>query len=114
MQAVTITQITPNELEALIENSITKVLSIKDTLKTDDSNQWLDLNELVEYDPEKRTKATFYSYISDNKIPFHKPGKKLIFLKSEIDSWLKNGRVKTLLEIEKHTDEFLSNNKKAV
>ncbi|MDR1342763.1 MAG: helix-turn-helix domain-containing protein [Prevotellaceae bacterium] len=28
-------------------------------------------------------------------IPYHKKGKKLMFLKSEIDNWLKEGRRKT-------------------
>lgn len=67
--------------------------------KPQDEDQWFDLNELVAYDPEKRTKATFYRYVHDNEIPYHKRGKKLTFLKSEIDAWLKLGRKKTLDEV---------------
>jgi len=66
---------------------------------TPKEDQWFDLNELVSYDPEKRTKATFYSYVHNNEIPFHKRGKKLTFLKSEIDGWLRQGRKKTLEEL---------------
>jgi len=72
------------------------------------SDRWFDLNELVEYDPEKRSKPTFYGYVHEGTIPHHKRGKKLIFLKSEIDLWLKSGRVKTNTEIEAETDDFLT------
>ena len=76
-----------------------------------ESDKWFDLNELVQYDPEKRSKPTFYGYVSNRLVPFHKRGKKLIFLKSEIDQWLKAGRVKTDSEIEADADTYLSNKK---
>ena len=63
-------------------------------------DHWFDLDELIEYDPEKRSKPTFYRYVSHGLIPYHKRGKKLTFLKSEIDFWLAGGRVKTKSEIE--------------
>ena len=34
-----------------------------------------------------------------NRIPVHKDGKKLCFLRSEIDRWLSSGRIKTKDEI---------------
>jgi len=70
-------------------------------------DQWLDINELVAYDPEKRSKATFYGYTARKEIPFHKNGKKLIFLKSEINQWLKQGRQKTNAEISAEADTYL-------
>ncbi|NQY28291.1 MAG: helix-turn-helix domain-containing protein [Flavobacteriaceae bacterium] len=72
---------------------------------------WLDLNELIEYDPEKRSKPTFYGYVHEGTIPYHKRGKKLIFLKAEIDEWLKLGRVKTNSEIEEESNNYLANKK---
>lgn len=53
-------------------------------------DQWLTLDELVGYDPAKRAKQTFYGLVSRGEIPFHKSGKKLTFLKSEIDAWLRS------------------------
>lgn len=70
-------------------------------------DRWLDLNELVLYDPEKRTKPTFYGYVLRRTVPFHKNGKKLIFLKSEIDAWLMQGRVKTSTEIASEADLYI-------
>lgn len=74
---------------------------------TTEKDRWFDLAELVAYDPEKRTKPTFYGYVSTGAIPYHKRGKKLIFLKSEIDSWLKKGRKRTLEEIATDADKLI-------
>jgi excisionase family DNA binding protein len=73
-----------------------------------DQDRWYDLNELVAYDPEKRSKITFYGYIRRRDIPFHKSGKKIIFLKSEIDAWLKQGRQKTHEEISTEAEKYLT------
>jgi excisionase family DNA binding protein len=61
--------------------------------------RWFDLNELCTYIPDKPSKPTVYGWVNAGSIPVHKGGKKLRFLKSEIDSWLKQGRRKTLAEI---------------
>jgi excisionase family DNA binding protein len=109
MQAVTITQITPPELETLIENSIKKVLGNQTPTEQD---CWFDLNELCQYHPDKPSKATVYGWVNAQAIPVHKGGKKLRFLKSEIDNWLKQGRKKTYAEIVSEADNYL--NKKGV
>ena len=54
---------------------------------------WFSMDELVKYLPNRVSKATIYGWVSQDVIPHHKIGKKLTFLKSEIDSWLlNNGR----------------------
>ncbi len=89
MQAVTIVQITPDELEALIEKSVKKVLFELKELKTEGvPDRWMNLNELCEYLPDNPSKATVYGWVHNNKIPVHKGGKKLRFLKSEVDNWM--------------------------
>ena len=74
---------------------------------------WFDLNELIAYDPGKRSKMTFYGYIRRKEIPFHKTGKKVIFLKSEIDAWLKQGRQKTHDEISIEAEQYLTSTGKS-
>lgn len=111
MQAVTITQITPPELETLIENSIKKVLSNQQTEKRTELDQWFDLTELCQYIPDKPSKATVYGWVNAGVIPVHKGGKKLRFLKSEIDNWMKQGRRKTLYEIAGEAEQYLSKKK---
>lgn len=107
MQAVTITQITAPELEALIENSIKKVLSIKQAEQPTEIDRWFDLNELCIYHPDKPSKPTVYGWVNTSTIPVHKGGKKLRFLKSEIDNWLKQGRKKTFAETAKEAEIYL-------
>jgi predicted DNA-binding transcriptional regulator AlpA len=81
---------------------------------TEQPEKWLDLNELIQYDPEKRTKPTWYSKISRNEVPYYKRGKKVYFLKSEIDVWLKQGKCKSNTEIEQESEAYLLNAKKAL
>ena len=49
--------------------------------------KWFFLEELCDYLPERPSKSTIYSWVGKNMIPFHKRGKRLLFLQSEIDSW---------------------------
>lgn len=81
---------------------------------TEQPDRWFNLEELLEYDPANRSKATWYSKVSRREVPFHKNGKNLIFLKSEIDAWLKEGKCKTSSEIEAETDAYLFNKKKGL
>ncbi|HMG67777.1 MAG TPA: helix-turn-helix domain-containing protein, partial [Chitinophagaceae bacterium] len=61
-----------------------------------DTDHWLNLTELCEYLPDKPVKPTVYGWVHHRVIPCHRRGKKLYFLKSEIDTWLKAGRKKTI------------------
>ena len=101
------------DLQTVIIDCVNSCLKTSKHISTQEpSERWFDLNELVNYDPEKRTKPTFYGYISNSTIPYHKRGKKLIFLKSEIDNWLKEGRKRTLIEIESEAENNLVKPKK--
>jgi excisionase family DNA binding protein len=73
--------------------------------------RWFDLHELCLYHPDKPSKPTVYSWVNAGLIPCHKGGKKLRFLKSEIDSWLKQGKKKTLVETAKEAEQYLKNKK---
>lgn len=110
MQAVTVTQITPLELGTLIENSVKNALENQKTIdNSQPTNLWLNLNELCEYLPDKPVKATVYGWVHNSIIPHHKGGKKLRFLKSEIDEWLKTGKKRTNAEIADEADSYLKN-----
>ncbi len=82
--------------------------SPKELIKTSNDDVWFDLTELCEYLPDKPKKPTVYTWISLGTIPFHKGKKKLRFLKTEIDEWLRHGKVKSEYHISVATDKFLS------
>jgi hypothetical protein len=88
-----------NRLESLIIDNFKLVC--QNTMSEYGHDRWLDLNEYCNYNPAKPTKATVYSQVHDGIIPYHKKGKKLFFLKSEIDQWLKEGRRKTVAELQR-------------
>lgn len=60
---------------------------------------WMNIEQASEY--LNLAVQTIYQKVSGLDIPFHKKGKKLWFLKCDLDEWLKEGRQKTRQEIEK-------------
>lgn len=103
----------PIAVEQLCKDMATvkQLLLSKSSEKQPDPDRWFNLRELCEYLPDKPTRATVYSWVHYRKIPFHKGSKSLRFLKSEIDAWLKKGRVKTNAEIAQEVDHYLINKK---
>jgi excisionase family DNA binding protein len=88
-------------------SEIKRLLLEKSNEQSTEKDRWFDLNELCNYIPDKPSKATAYGWVSSGLIPFHKGGKKLRFLKSEIDNWLKQDRKKTVSEIEAEAETYL-------
>ena len=89
-------------------SEIKKLLLEKSTEHKAEPDRWFDLNELCEYLPDKPSKPTVYGWVSNREIPHHKGGKKLRFLKSEIDSWLMQGKRKTFAETASEADKYLN------
>ncbi len=79
-------------------SEIKRLLLEKSNEQPTETDRWFDLSELCIYHPDKPTKPTVYGWVNAGIIPVHKGGKKLRFLKSEIDNFLKQGRKKTLAE----------------
>lgn len=86
---------------------IEKILFEKGRGTKSEADEWLNLTELCNYHPDKPSKPTVYGWVNSGTVPVHKGRKKLRFLKSEIDSWLKQGKKRTLLEIIENTDNYL-------
>jgi hypothetical protein len=96
----------------IIENLLLDLKhSTKETGNIPEIDRWFNLDELCEYLPDKPVKATVYGYVHSLSIPFHKTTKRLRFLKSEIDLWLKEGRKKTVKEIASEVDSYLKKRK---
>jgi len=108
MEAVTITQISPGELAALIESTLQKTLAAQQAREpAEEIDRWFDIVELGQYLPDKPAVPTIYGYVHRRIIPFHKRLKKLYFLKSEIDDWLHSGRRSTMAEMVANTEKNL-------
>lgn len=69
--------------------------------------QWMNLRELCDYLPSHPAAQTVYGWTSCHLIPFHKKGKRIMFLKEEIDTWLHEGKIKSHKELSKEAEEFI-------
>jgi len=90
-------------------SEIKRLLLEKSNEQPTESDRWFDLNELCQYHPDKPTKPTVYGWVHTGLIPVHKSGKRLRFLKSEIDNYLKQGKKKTLAETACEANAYLKN-----
>lgn len=72
---------------------------------------WFNIDELKEYLPDHPAKATIYGWASRKEIPYHKGGKKLRFLKSEIDAWLSSGKRKSQNELKSEAETYCTSKK---
>ena len=55
---------------------------------------------------------TVYTWTSANRIPYYKEGKRIRFLKSEIDKWMLNSKLKSRDELEKEAQNFVESKRK--
>jgi len=60
------------------------------------------------------TKPTIYGYCQKNTIPHNKKNGRLFFFKTDIINWIKQGKAKTLKEMEAEADVYLSNKNKGL
>ena len=68
----------------------------------------MNIDQLRAYHPDRPARSTIYDWVCQNRIPVHKDGKKLRFLRSEIDQWLSGSRIKTKDEIEAEAAEHIN------
>jgi len=102
-----------NDVPKAVAHLIHKVEKIETLLcenqpQTNEQDKWFNLSDLCNYHPDKPAKQTVYAWIGQRSIPYHKKGKKLMFLKSEIDIWLKDSRRKTAAEIHAEAEQYVN------
>ena len=85
----------------ILENSTKKFNS--------ESNQLLTVKQAAEF--LNLAVPTIYSKVSKNELPFMKRSKRLYFSRKELTEYIKKGRNKTTLEVEKEAEEYLSKKK---
>ena len=96
-----------NELDSKIDG-------LNNSPQAPPSEIWMNLKELREYLPSHPAEQTVYGWTSCHQIPFHKKGKRIMFLKSEIDEWLHDGKMKSQKNLNKKQRTLLSQNVKDI
>lgn len=99
----------PQALAYLI-NKVDRLETLLNESKPEQTNpdKWFNLQELQNYLPDKPARQTVYGWVGQKLIPYHKKGKKLQFLKSEIDAWLISDKHKTVAELQADARNFLN------
>jgi excisionase family DNA binding protein len=104
MNDIILSPVPLEDLQTLIEASVARAMRNRYENQAP-ASKWMNLDELCQYHPDKPARATIYKWTCERSIPFHKDGKKLRFLKSEIDEWLMKSCKKTIDDI---SDEKLA------
>ena len=81
---------------------------------TVEEDRWLSAQDLCDYLPEHPALQTLYSWTCAKRIPYHRDGKRLRFLKSEIDTWLKKpeAHFKSIEQIEDEARQYVESKRK--
>ena len=74
----------------------------------EEPDRWMNIDELMAYHPDKPAKKTMYDWVTMRRVPYHKDGKRLRFLKSEIDRWLMSAYHKTEDEMFEESVRFVN------
>ncbi len=83
-------------------------------VESTEKDAWFNIQELCSYLPSHPTSKTVYGWTSARIIPFHKNGKNISFLKSEIDLWLHDGKRKSHSEIAIEAEKYVNSKRKGV
>ena len=99
----------PEAVSYLIEKVDNLELIIKNQPK-DSEDEFLTVEEASAF--LTLSLPTVYSKVSKKELPYMKQGKRLYFLKSDLIEYIKDGRVKTVSEVEAEADQFLTSKKR--
>jgi excisionase family DNA binding protein len=99
MQQTILLQLSEHELKDIIKSSLSELIEENDQSSQKQTQRLFSLKEAAIY--LHLAPQTLYGFTSQRTIPFIKKGKKLLFKKNEIDTWLNEGTKKTKYETEK-------------
>lgn len=106
------------DLPILVSQLIKDVNEVKSLLLATQEDKNSELELPITIDEVSRitslTKSTLYKYCQDNRIPFYKKANRNFFFRSEIIDWIKESKSKTLFEIEKDAQKYLSVTRKRI
>ena len=105
MQTVSITEISPSELENLILRVLSRVINQNSLERSDQVKELLNIEEACELLSIK--KPTLYQKVSRREIPFLKRSKRLYFKREDLIEYLEKGRVKSISEITEEAENLL-------
>ena len=77
-----------------------------------DEDERMDVTEAQKYIPGHPAVQTIYGWTSNNMIPYHKVGKRIYFLKSELDAWLSKKQHKSKDDLREEAEEYANSHRR--
>lgn len=99
----------PSKLD-ILEEKVNRLVALVEKLTVAEpvQDQWMDVDGLCSYHPNRPAKKTVYDWVTLRRVPYHKDGKRLRFLKSEINAWLAGGYHKTDDEMQEAALDYVN------
>lgn len=107
-------QLSEEQLNQMMQSAVREGIAQAASINTSQSllDVWLSIEELRDYLPGKPAITTLYGKVQRREIPFKRMGKRLVFLRSEIDHWLKGQHRRASTEISTSSEQYLSSTRK--
>jgi len=103
----------PEAVEKLIQGQERLITLIQGLIEHSfDDEEPMTIDEVAEFTRFK--KNTIYSYVQRKEIPHNKKGNRLFFYKADVTDWIKDGKQKSVSEINTDVDTFLSKQNKGL
>ncbi len=97
-------------LSAKLDDISKKISAVNKSSKDDDRR--MDVTEAQKYIPGHPAVQTIYGWTSNNMIPYHKVGKRIYFVKSELDAWLLKEGHKSQDDLRREAEEYVNSRRK--
>ena len=97
-------------LSAKLDDISKKISAVNKSSKDDDRR--MDVTEAQKYIPGHPAVQTIYGWTSNNMIPYHKVGKRIYFIKSELDAWLLKEGHKSQDDLQREAEEYVNSHRK--
>jgi|SRR5690554_7528370 len=108
------TAINFNDLPEAVAKLTTKVDKLYNVITSvqskETAEEFLSVDETANF--LNLSKPTIYAKVARRELPFSKRGKRLYFNKTDLEKYIKDGRVKTVSEVEAEADQFLTSKKR--
>lgn len=112
MENLVFTQLSIPEIRQLFRKELESYFSCNNPSVTPhkETDQLLSVQEAAAF--LNLSVPTIYGYVQRQEVPVSKRGKRLYFSRNELTDWVKEGRRKTLSEIEEEADNYLKARRK--
>ena len=99
-------------LSAKVDALTKKLSAFVSGNKKEDDYERMDVTEAQQYIPGHPAIQTIYGWTSNGQIPYHKIGKRIYFIKSELDEWLSHDQHKSDDKLLKEAEEYVNSHRK--